>query len=169
MIRLRPFRPEDAQRLYEIESQSEMVRYQSFPPRTRENAAKYVKEAIEADSVKGIEYVICLENGDGMIGRVGAAFEEHHGLEGPNTAWVWYMVDPLYQGHGIAKAAVRLLAQNLETHAIKIECDPANAASCRVAEGLGFVIEREGEINIEGITYLSRVYGLPAGGITSTL
>lgn len=160
-IRLRPFVPVDGERLFEIESRPEMVKYQSFPPRTRENAAQYVKEAMDSDPAKGIECAICLADDDRMIGRVGAAFEAHHGLAGENAAWIWYMLDPAYQGRGFAKQAVRLLAEHLEGRSLKIECDPANIPSWRVAEGLGFVLEHEGEIKIDGVTYPSRVYGLP--------
>ena len=152
-VRIRPLRASDAARLYAIESQPEMVRYQDFEARTAESARDYCQRAIEAALATPrtwFEFAVTQES-DELIARVGA------GIDG-DSAWLWYAVDPEYQGRGIAKAAVTLLIGQLPVTTLRIECDPRNLASCRVAEGLDFRIESEGEVLVNGEQAPSRVY-----------
>jgi RimJ/RimL family protein N-acetyltransferase len=148
-FRIRPFRESDAVRLFEIESQPEMVRYQDFEARTLESSLAYVQRAMTAeDSV--VEFAI-VDGLDTLIGRVGAAIDDE-------VAWLWYSVDPACQGRGIARRAIRELIERLPGSDLRIECDPRNIPSCRVAEALGFLIESEGTIIVKGVEVPSRVY-----------
>ena len=152
-VGIRPLRAADAARLYAIESQPEMVRYQDFEPRTPESARDYCERAIQAAVAMPrtwFEFAVT-QGSDELIARVGAAIDG-------DSAWLWYAVDPEYQGRGIAKATVNLLIEQLPVTTLRIECDPRNLASCRVAEGLGFGIESEGQLLVKGETAPSRVY-----------
>lgn len=130
-----------------------MVRYQDFEPRTRESSRAYVAGAIAGGQETPRNYyeMAIADAEDRFIGRVGAALDE-------GVAWLWYAVDPECQGRGIAKRALTLLIPHLKSQILKIECDPRNLASCRVAEGLGFEIESEGTVEVKGQTAPSRVY-----------
>lgn len=157
-IRLRPFRLEDADRLFEIESQPRMVEFQDFEARTRESSLDYIQRAIAAideDPRSWHEYAIA-DASDLLIGRVGSWIEE-------GTAWLWYAVDPARQGQGIARFALTQLLPLLPTATLKLECDPRNVPSCRVAEGLGFEMESESEIIVRSEPAPSRVYILRSG------
>ncbi len=152
-VRIRPFRTADAARLYAIESQPEMVRYQDFEPRTAESARDYCERAIQSALATPRTWfdLAVTQESDELIGRVGAAIDG-------DLACLWYAVDPEYQGKGVAKAAMSLLFEQLPVLTLRIECDPRNLASCRVAEGLGFSIESEGEVLVKGEQAPSRVY-----------
>ncbi len=131
---LRAFEPSDAVRLFEIESQPEMVRYQEFEPRTMESAQLYVHSAIRDQGDSYVELAICDHQDAEFIGRVGAAIKGE-------AAWIWYVVDPEYQGRGFAKQSVSLFLRRLVELGIRaahIECDPRNVPSWTLAEALGF-------------------------------
>lgn len=159
---LRNFVPADAERLFEIEREPEMVRFQNFPARTLESAAAYVREDIEEaskDSPRWTEFAVCLKETHELIGRVGGSPDK----EAPTVIWIWYVIAGPHQGQGFAVEACRLLLSSLAGFSeVRIECDPANEASCRVAERLGFslVSERAQSVTIEGRLCDSRVYAL---------
>jgi RimJ/RimL family protein N-acetyltransferase len=128
---LRPFQLTDVDPLFEFEREPEMVRYQDFPARTRENAAEYVRSAM----TDGGGYVERVITDDGrFLGRVGA----HVDPEG--TASLWYSIPIPYQRRGLAMTGVGLLLEVLRTKGVervRIECHPENVASMRIAEKLG--------------------------------
>lgn len=158
-LHLRDFLSTDSQRLFEIESQPEMVRYQEFEPRTLESSQKYVDEAIAGSLLRPrtyFEYAVCLEPEGPMIGRVG-------GMVDGGDVWIWYVIDSAHQGKGFANAAVRLLLPLLPSKlSVRIECDPRNIPSCKLAETLGFrlVSESTSGTLIKGEDCGSRVYML---------
>ena len=60
-------------------------------------------------------------------------------------ASVWYLLHPDAWGRGYAVEAVAALLEfgfgELKLHRIWADCDPRNAASCRLAEKLGMRLE----------------------------
>lgn len=151
----------DAEFLFRIESSPDMVRYQLFQPRTFENAANYVREAIKAqrnDPRTYIELAVCLHSGQ-MIGRLGCLIQDI-------GARLWYVVETAEQGKGYATEAVRAFIRELwkdpSIRQLEIECDPRNTASWRLAERLGFDLVREIENSIlsKGEMCSSREYVL---------
>ena len=157
-MKLREFRPGDAERLYEIESQEEVVRYQDFGPRSHEESEDYVRQVIESSRERprtGYEYAITLDD-DVFIGRVGA-------LVCGGSAALWYVVDPGFQGRGYATAAIRELMDLLRKEGVrefKIECDPRNEPSWRLAERLGFelIFESDGGYVSKGVDCGTKLY-----------
>lgn len=157
---LREFAPGDGARLFAIESNPDMVRYQEFGPRTLENAAAYVAEAIEAAAERPrtwYELAICL-NGI-LVGRTGGGVD----ADAPGQIWIWYVVDAAQQGQGIASEAVSAFVDLLQAEGFErvlIECDPRNEPSWRLAERLGFhlVAESAEPTLIKGEPCHSRTY-----------
>jgi ribosomal-protein-serine acetyltransferase len=72
---------------------------------------------------------------------------------GPRALEIGYWVDSRYTGRGIAKQAARLVADAgfavAGTDRVEIRCDASNVASARVAEGIGFRLERTEEVPLE--------------------
>ncbi len=161
-LHMRELAPGDGARLFAIESKADMVRYQEFGPRTRENAEAYVREAIEAAHAQPrtwYELAICFEGK--LIGRTGGAVT----AEDPQAIWIWYVVDTTMQGKGIARAAVSALLELLRHEGLGralIDCDPRNEPSWRLAERLGFqLIGESAELTlIKGEPCHSRTYAL---------
>lgn len=159
-LHLREFAPGDGARLFAIESNPDMVRYQEFEPRSRENADTYVAEAIEAAAARPrtwYELAICI-SGD-LIGRTGGGVAS----EDPREIWIWYVVDAALQGQGIASEAVSAFVELLQSEGfarVLIECDPRNEPSWRLAERLGFhlVAESVEPTIIKGEPCHSRTY-----------
>lgn len=132
---LRPFQLTDIDPLLEFEREPEMVRYQNFPARTRENATEYVRSAM----TDGGGYVERVITDDGRyLGRFGAHVDEER------TASLWYSIPIPYQRQGLAIIGVGLLLELLKSQGverIRIECHPQNAGSMRIAEKLGLRLE----------------------------
>lgn len=159
-LHLREFALSDGARLFAIESNPDMIRYQEFGPRTRESADAYVIEALEAAAARPrtwYELAIC-QDGD-LIGRTGGGVAS----ENPREIWIWYVVDAALQGQGIASEAVTAFVDLLESEGfarVLIECDPRNEPSWRLAERLGFqlVAESTEPTFIKGEPCQSRTY-----------
>lgn len=66
----------------------------------------------------------------------------------PQQAMLWYTLHPAEWGKGSATEAARALVdfgfRRLGQHRIWADCNPANAASCRVLDKLG--LRREGHL-----------------------
>jgi RimJ/RimL family protein N-acetyltransferase len=137
-IYLRDFLPEDALPLFQIESDPDMVRYQNFPVRTEETAQAYalanVAEAAK-EAPAWAEFAVCLKDSGEFIGRVGGSPD----TEGAGILWIWYVIAKAHQRKGFAAEACNLLIASLHGYEeVRIECNPRNTASCRLAERLGF-------------------------------
>ena len=136
-VSLRRFQPGDWVWLAEVESKPDMVQYQDFEARTPGTAQKYVEEAIH-DTEEYVERVVCDLGTMQMIGRVGLRRDDQVG-------WLWYSIEPNWQGKGVATEAVRQLMANMAMPEYRIECHPQNLPSRSVARRLGMhlVIEEE--------------------------
>lgn len=77
----------------------------------------------------------------GLLGACGVEWID----PGQSVATVGYWLRPEARGHGAATAATRLVARwvlaELGFERLELRADPENAASCRVAERLGFTLD----------------------------
>lgn len=146
-LRLREFAMDDVDVLHALESIPEVVRYQSYDPKSRAQAEDYVRKTVESQKEtprRHFEWAVELRSphpnpsppeGRGVfVGRVGAWVEG-------GEATVWYAFMPAVQGKGFATEAMRAFIPHLGAYKLTIECDPRNEASWRLAERLGFVRE----------------------------
>ncbi|KAF2175116.1 UPF0157-domain-containing protein [Zopfia rhizophila CBS 207.26] len=142
-LTLREFVMKDVTGFHALESIPEVVRYQSFPPRTMEQSKKEVVTIIQNSAVTPREHVELAVLHEGkFIGRVGAKIkrknENGKELEPPH-ADLWFSFMPEMHGRGFAteamKAFISLLGNPMK---LEIECDPRNMGSSKMAERLGF-------------------------------
>jgi len=136
-LTLREFSHDDLSNLYGLESLPEVVRYQTWEPRTREEASDVLVDIINnqtKDPRRHIELAAIVKSDGGFIGRVGCMTDE------PKLKTnVWFAFTPSAQGHGYATEAVKALIETLTVGTtLEIECDPRNTASWKLAERLGF-------------------------------
>lgn len=133
---IRPFRPDDAEDLFAYLSREKVVRYEPYPPFTREQAAK---EAARRANDPNFLAVVLKENGC-VIGNLYFA-------PGDFDTWeLGYVFHDAYWGWGYAAEACGALIQdafeNKKIHRITAMCNPENDASWRLLERLG--LQREG-------------------------
>ncbi|KAF2267171.1 acyl-CoA N-acyltransferase [Lojkania enalia] len=159
-LTLREFVLEDVPAFHALESIPEVVRYQTWPPKTLEDARKDVVQIIQnsfVDPRAHIELAVMLE--DRFIGRVGAFInpEDSQGkpICPPHTD-LWFSFMPEMQGKGFAVEATKAFIPTLGSPmTLEIECDPRNTGSWKLAERLGFervrLIERAFECKGEWV------------------
>jgi RimJ/RimL family protein N-acetyltransferase len=153
---LREITLDDVEHIYALDSLPENARYQTWPPRTRDEAENFVHENIHSATESPRVFVeqavlIPMSNSDEdmpptFIGRVGAHIDA-----AARTAELWFSFMPSAQGRGYATEAVAALIEMLRAerdaeraphfNRLLIECDPRNTRSSRLAERAGFVME----------------------------
>jgi GrpB-like predicted nucleotidyltransferase (UPF0157 family)/RimJ/RimL family protein N-acetyltransferase len=162
---LREFVLADEQGYFELESKEEVVRYQTFEPRTKEGAREEVVKIIRNSSeIPRFHIELAVENNAKFIGRVGALIKRHTESGDaiiPPHVDLWFSFLPECHGKGFATEAMQafipLLGSPLE---LEIECDPRNDGSWKLAERLSFkrislmekVYECKGEW-VDSLTY----------------
>ncbi|KAF2643632.1 UPF0157-domain-containing protein [Massarina eburnea CBS 473.64] len=160
---LREFVFADEDAFLGLESIEEVVRYQTWSPRTREQAKELVAEIIRnAPAVPRSHIELAVEFKGTFIGRVGTKIAESSATETlnmstmnsiPRRADLWFAFLPSYQGKGLATEAINafllLLKGPLE---LEIECDPRNLGSMKMADRLGFdkISQDEGVFECKG-------------------
>ncbi len=130
----------DAPRLYEYRSDPEVSRYQSFVPKTLEDARHF------ATATKGVELgtpgrwrQLAIRMGDPLqqVGDLGVHFLE----EDPRQLKFGVTVAPSHQRRGIAREAVitllDYLIRALPVHRIFASVDPRNVSSVALLAGVG--------------------------------
>lgn len=153
---LREITLDDVEHIYALDSLPESARYQTWPPRTRDEAENFVHENIHSATESPRVFVeqavlIPMSSSDEdmpptFIGRVGAHIDA-----AARTAELWFSFMPSAQGRGYATEAVAALIEMLRAerdaeraphfNRLLIECDPRNTRSSRLAERAGFVME----------------------------
>ncbi|KAL1591998.1 hypothetical protein SLS60_011590 [Paraconiothyrium brasiliense] len=133
---LREFVLGDEEAFLGLEGREEVVRYQTWAPRTKEQAREEVARIIRGSAAVPRTHVeLAVEHEGRFIGRVGANVKR----EGKAHADLWFSFLPEVQGQGFAteamEAFIPLLGTALE---LEIECDPRNTGSWKLAERLGF-------------------------------
>ncbi len=141
-LRIRLFREDDLDRLDEIHSDPEAMRYMG-QVRTREQSRDLIRKYTD-DFPKNRFTMWALEAKDSndLVGRAGLSF-----LDGTDEIEVGYLIDRKYWGQGFAtEAAAACVGYGFE----EVDLDwivgivqPPNKASLRVLEKLGFVYLRD--------------------------
>lgn len=163
-LRLRPFEHRDADDLFALQSNADVLRYWDAPPWTERARAERFITACGQMAEAGTGARLAVE-------RVSdATFIGWCTLDRWNpdyrSASLGYCFDAAAWGHGYAtEAAGRLLQwafETLELNRVQAETDTRNLASARVLEKLGF--EREGTLRedcvVNGDVSDSWVFGL---------
>ena len=142
-LRLRAPRPGDAPALLAILEDPEVTRYHNVPTLATLADAEALLEQLAARQAarETIRWAIELAGHDGMIGTVGLLrFSVEH-----RRAEVGYELGRRWWGRGLmpeaAAAVVRYGFAGLGLHRIEAGVLPANAASVRVLQKLGFLEE----------------------------
>lgn len=137
---LRELEERDAADANDYERDPEVVRYQSDGVRTLEESLEYIRMSMttaRATPRRTFDLAVILRAEGRFIGRAGLQVTDPEIREGT----LWYVLHPAHWGKGyIVEASRALLAfgfDEIGLHRVFIDCDPANAASIRVAEKLG--------------------------------
>ncbi|ACU72318.1 GCN5-related N-acetyltransferase [Catenulispora acidiphila DSM 44928] len=163
-LRLRPFEDSDADDLFALQSNAEVLRYWDAPPWSERGRAEKFIAACRQMAQEGTGARLAVDRvSDG-------AFLGWCTLAGWNpvyrSASLGYCYDAAAWGHGYATEAARALLRwafdTLDLNRVQAETDTRNAASARVLEKLGFV--REGTLREDCVVNCevsdSWVYGL---------
>jgi [ribosomal protein S5]-alanine N-acetyltransferase len=163
-LRLRPFADTDADDLFALHSDHHVLRYWDSPPwsdRSRVEDFLARSRRIEEDG-RGARLAIERRSDAVFVGWVGVtAFNPEFRSDS-----LGYVLTEAAWGHGYATEAARALLtwayDALDLNRVQAEADTRNAASARVLQKLGFVLEgtlRE-DCVVDGDVSDSWVYGL---------
>ena len=137
---LREFEDDDATATHVYEREPEVVRYQSFAPRSLAESRDYIaKSRASARELprRILDLAVVLRDEQRLVGRCGLKVVDVENREGA----LWYLLNPGYWGRGLIPEAARALLgfgfDELGLHRIIIDCEPENRPSIRVAEKLG--------------------------------
>jgi RimJ/RimL family protein N-acetyltransferase len=159
---LRPFTDADADALFALQSNAHVLRYWDSPPWTEpERAQRFITTCrLLAEDGSGARLAIDREGE--FIGWCGLT---RWNPDFRSAALTYCLAESAW-GHGYATEAARVLLQwafdTLDLNRVQAEADTRNAASARVLEKLGFVLEgtlRE-DCVVNGDVSDSWVYGL---------
>jgi RimJ/RimL family protein N-acetyltransferase len=145
-LRLRPFNDADANALFALHTNVNVLRYWDSPPWSDRGRANRFIEACArmAEEGTGMRLAVDRDSDGALIGWCSLARwnPDFH------SASLGYCFDDAAWGHGYATEAARAMLQwafdTLELNRVQAETDTRNAASARVLEKLGFV--REGTL-----------------------
>ena len=166
-VRLRPYRASDAEALFRLYSDPRVMRYWSFPPWTGISQARAYLERVQAEMDAGstvLPWAIATRADDCLVGTItlfSVSIEQGRAEAG-------YSVQPEFQGHGLAREALRLALahafDDLHLRRVEADVDPRNTPSWRLLEHLGF--RREGLLRarwlVAGEVCDTALYGLLA-------
>ena len=166
-VRLRRITPDDAQALFGVFSDPEVMRYWSRPAMTAIAEAEKLVGDILADYASGEALPLAIaRTSDGVLLGNCTLFHFH---EASRRAEIGYALARPFWGHGYMHEALQALVGFafgcLDLNRLEADIDPRNAASGRALDRLGFVAEgllRQRWI-VNGEVSDSRVYGLLRG------
>jgi ribosomal-protein-alanine N-acetyltransferase len=142
---VRPFRPDDWQDLFAYLSLPEIYEFEPGGPVDAEQARALADDRSRGSAFWAVE----LRAERRMVGHL--YFQQIEPAE-LRTYEVGYIFNPRYQRHGYATEAARALVGHafaaIGVHRVIAQCNPANIASWRVLEKIGFVREGHLRMNI---------------------
>jgi RimJ/RimL family protein N-acetyltransferase len=137
-LTLRKLEEQDCQAFFDYRSLPEVYRYQSWRPERLEDAEHFIRQNMQQfPETPGtwLQLAVCLPDGS-LIGDIGIHFLDNDQIE------IGYTLAPQYQGKGYAseaiKGVVNYVFSVLGKHRITASVDPANMASIRLLQRLGF-------------------------------
>jgi len=140
---LRGPRADDADALFTLFSDPEVMRYWSRPPMTvRAEAEGLIDEIVESFSTRaGFNWMVVQPEDDTVIGTVALfRFEPRH-----RRAEIGYSLRSDYWGQGLASEAVTVMLdwaiRTLGLHRVEADIDPRNEGSRKLLARLGFASE----------------------------
>lgn len=142
---LRFFESDDAEALYELMSNRQVMKFSVSGPLNRKQALSFLNSILDTYSSKGFSlWAVHSKEDQRLIGFCGHFF---HRLEGKDEVELVYRLLPDYWGQGLASEAARAATKYAFTdlgleRLISFIADN-NVASKRVAESSGFRLERE--------------------------
>ncbi|MGK3998010.1 GNAT family N-acetyltransferase [Sorangium sp. So ce1024] len=166
-LRLRALDPGDAERVFRLRSDPDVMRYIGRAPdgsvaATEQHLAAILESIREGAS---IGWGITLKDSGELIGTGGfVRWNKPH-----RWAEIGYAILPAFWGQGIMTEALRAMLPfgfaSMDLHRVEAQLDPENRASARVLERLGFVREGQHRQNwcYEGQFTDTAVYGLLRG------
>jgi [ribosomal protein S5]-alanine N-acetyltransferase len=163
-LRLRPFDESDADALFALHGNADVLRYWDSPPWSEPARAEGFITACRqmAEAGTGVRLAMDRASGGAFLGWCSLT----RWNPDYRSAALGYCLGEAAWGHGYATEAARALLQwafdTLDLNRVQAETDTRNAASARVLEKLGFV--REGMLRedciVNGEVSDSWVYGL---------
>jgi RimJ/RimL family protein N-acetyltransferase len=141
-VRLRPWRPDDADAVFSACQDEEIQRWTEVPvPYRREHAEAFVREvAANSWAAGGGQFAVESTDDGALVGAM-TLFPPRDGV---GTAGYWTIAE--HRGRGLTGEALRLLSawalDDLGLRRMQLLVDAANTGSCRVAEAAGY--RREG-------------------------
>lgn len=142
-LTLRPPVASDLDDLYALQSDPEVVRYQLFEPRSRDDVARRLPELTAATTLEKaddfIQPAMELATDDGPV-VIGTMYFVLKSVENA-TGEIGWSLRREYQGHGFAHegavALLRVAFDELGLHRVTAELDPRNDASVALCTRLG--------------------------------
>ena len=139
---VRAFAAADVPSFARYRNDPNVARYQDWPlPYAEEVAQRLVDSQLGIDGPVAGEWVqLALELDGELAGDVAVGLDEH-----ASVATLGYTLRPEHQGRGLGREAVAALIDRLfqrcGVHRVQASVDPANTASIRLLEALGFAHE----------------------------
>jgi RimJ/RimL family protein N-acetyltransferase len=140
-LTLRPWRDDDFDALYAIQSRPDVARYLYWSPRdadgVREALAVRVARTEVAEAGQGLSLAVVWRDAGRVVGDVNLQWlsSEHRNGE------IGFVFNPEFHGHGLATEAARAMLavafDGLGLHRVVGRLDARNIASARVLERLG--------------------------------
>lgn len=141
-LHIRPVKTEDKNPMFRYRSDPGTNKFLSLVPESEEDVADFIRKTSSIINVPGtwFQFVIIEKTSELLIGDIGIHF-----LESPpenNHVEIGYTLDRQFRGKGYATEAltaiIDFLFTGLHKNRITASIDPANAASVRLIERLGF-------------------------------
>lgn len=165
-VRLRAYREDDFDAFFALHADPRVMRYWSFPAWTAPAQAqpRFASALAGRDAAVRLCWAIASREDDTFLGGVTLfSIDPTH-----RRAEIGYALAATHWGRGLAREALQLALDHafgaLALNRIEADVDPRNAASCRLAERLGFV--HEGRLRarwiVAGETCDTALYGLLA-------
>lgn len=160
---LRKFEQADAEAMFQLRSDPEVMQYLNRPMAKSIDDVKDLLNRIqrETDENKSVAWCICLKENPGLIGFIGLWRIEPEN----NRGELGYMLHPKYQKQGLMQEALEAVLHyafdTMLCHTLMADVHPGNQASIKLLERNQFV--REGylrdSIFFDGRYYDAVIYG----------